>query len=59
MARLKHVFLTHLHADFVSGHRELATRTGGQVILGTAGGASCLHHAAWDGEELWAGGYRI
>lgn len=31
---LEHVFLTHLHADFVSGHLELAQRTGAVIHLG-------------------------
>lgn len=26
--RIQHIFETHLHADFVSGHKELAARTG-------------------------------
>src|SRR3982750_3370867 len=31
---IKYVIETHLHADFVSGHRELATRTGAEIIFG-------------------------
>src|SRR5260370_33872745 len=32
--RIEHVIETHLHADFVSGHRELADRTGAKIYLG-------------------------
>src|SRR5687767_13683174 len=31
--KIKYVIETHLHADFVSGHRELAARTGARVIF--------------------------
>jgi hydroxyacylglutathione hydrolase len=29
--RIRHIFETHLHADFVSGHKELAERTGATI----------------------------
>ncbi|PYX21211.1 MAG: MBL fold metallo-hydrolase, partial [Acidobacteria bacterium] len=32
--RIRHIFETHLHADFVSGHRELADRTGATIYIG-------------------------
>ena len=31
---IRHIFETHLHADFVSGHRELASRTGARIYIG-------------------------
>jgi hydroxyacylglutathione hydrolase len=34
--QIKHVFLTHLHADFVAGHLELHERTGAIIYLGAA-----------------------
>ena len=37
--RIRHIFETHLHADFVSGHRELAERTGATIYIGPHGGA--------------------
>ncbi len=33
---IRHIFETHLHADFVSGHRELASRTGRNNLHGSA-----------------------
>ena len=38
--RIKYVVETHLHADFVSGHRELAARTGAEVVFGARAGAT-------------------
>ena len=32
--RITHVFLTHLHADFLAGHLELRDRTGAVICLG-------------------------
>lgn len=34
--KIKHVFLTHLHADFVAGHVELRDRAGATIYLGAA-----------------------
>src|SRR5258705_11363194 len=34
--RITHVFLTHLHADFIAGHLELRERTGATICLGAA-----------------------
>src|ERR1700724_2841809 len=34
--RIRHVFLTHFHADFVAGHLELRDRTGAAIYLGAA-----------------------
>ena len=31
---LKYVILTHLHADFVAGHLDLANKTGATIVLG-------------------------
>ena len=46
---------THLHADFVSGHRELAERTGAEVVFGARAAVSFPHRAVKDGEELQVG----
>jgi hydroxyacylglutathione hydrolase len=36
-AKIKYVFETHFHADFVSGHVDLAKKTGAQIIYGPTG----------------------
>jgi hydroxyacylglutathione hydrolase len=53
--KIKHVIETHLHADFVSGHRELAARTGADIIFGSNAGATFPHRAVKDGEEIRLG----
>jgi glyoxylase-like metal-dependent hydrolase (beta-lactamase superfamily II)/rhodanese-related sulfurtransferase len=50
--KIRHIFESHLHADFVSGHRELASRTGAQIYIGAQAGAKFPHVAARDGFEL-------
>ncbi|HLZ39990.1 MAG TPA: rhodanese-like domain-containing protein [Candidatus Sulfotelmatobacter sp.] len=49
---IRHIFETHLHADFVSGHRELAARTGAQIYMGAQAGATFPHVDVSDGFEL-------
>jgi len=49
---IRHVFETHLHADFVSGHKELAARTGAKIYIGSQAGATFPHVAVGDGFEL-------
>ena len=56
---IRHVFETHLHADFVSGHRELATRTGARIYIGAEAQATFPHVAVRDGFELKVGKTRI
>jgi glyoxylase-like metal-dependent hydrolase (beta-lactamase superfamily II) len=53
--RIAHVIETHLHADFVSGHRELAERTGAQIYLGAGSGATFPHTAVRDGDAVQFG----
>jgi len=50
--RIEHVIETHLHADFISGHRELAEITGAKIYLGAAAGAKFPHVAVRDGDEI-------
>jgi glyoxylase-like metal-dependent hydrolase (beta-lactamase superfamily II)/rhodanese-related sulfurtransferase len=50
--RIAHIIETHLHADFVSGHRELAARTGATIHIGAKAGASFPHKPAKDGDEI-------
>jgi glyoxylase-like metal-dependent hydrolase (beta-lactamase superfamily II)/rhodanese-related sulfurtransferase len=49
---IRHIFETHLHADFVSGHKELAARTGAKIYMGAQAGAAFPHVAVRDGFEL-------
>jgi hydroxyacylglutathione hydrolase len=49
---IRHIFESHLHADFVSGHRELAARTGATIYMGAQAGATFPHVAVSDGFEL-------
>lgn len=53
--KIKYVIETHLHADFVSGHQEIAARTGAQIIFGEKAGVAFAHRAVRDGEELRMG----
>jgi glyoxylase-like metal-dependent hydrolase (beta-lactamase superfamily II)/rhodanese-related sulfurtransferase len=52
---IRYVVETHLHADFVSGHRELAERTGAEIVIGRRAGALFPHRAVFDGDELRVG----
>src|SRR5580692_8749146 len=53
--KILHIFETHLHADFVSGHRELAVRTGAIIYVGAQAGATYPHVKLQDGFELKVG----
>ena len=53
--RIAYVIETHLHADFVSGHQELAARTGAKICISEAAHAKFPHRAMRDGETLQLG----
>jgi hydroxyacylglutathione hydrolase len=53
--KIKYIIETHLHADFVSGHRELAARTGAEIVFSDKAGAEFPHRAVNDGDELTVG----
>ena len=53
--KIKYVIETHLHADFVSGHRELAARTGAEIVFGEKAGATFPHRAVKEGVEIKIG----
>jgi hydroxyacylglutathione hydrolase len=53
--QIRYVIETHLHADFVSGHRELAARTGAEIVFGKEAGALFTHQAVSDGDEIKVG----
>ena len=57
--KIRHIFETHLHADFVSGHKELAARTGAQIYIGAQAGASFPHVPLSDGSEVKIGSIRV
>lgn len=58
--RLKYVLETHLHADFVSGHVELARKTGAEIVFSHRAEAAMPHRAVGDGDVLQLGeGLRI
>src|SRR6202451_3772399 len=57
--RIAHIFETHLHADFVSGHRELAARTGAKIYIGAQAGATFPHVSVYDDFQLHVGKLRI
>ena len=54
-AKIKYVFLTHFHADFVSGHLDLAEKTGATIVYGPTAEPKFKAHIAHDGEELKVG----
>ena len=54
-AKVRHIFETHLHADFVSGHKELAARTGANIYIGARANATFPHVGVQDGFELRVG----
>ncbi len=56
---IRYVIETHLHADFVSGHLELAERTGATIVLGHRAGATFPHRAVRDGDEIRLGSLRL
>ena len=56
---IKHVFLTHFHADFVAGHLELRDRCGAKIYLGAKGEAEYAFVPMADGETLELGAMRL
>lgn len=52
---IRHIFESHLHADFVSGHRELAARTGAKIYMGAQAGATFPHVPVHNGFTLTFG----
>lgn len=50
--KIEYIVETHLHADFVSGHCELAARTGAEIIFSRHANAAFPHRAVMDGDEI-------
>jgi hydroxyacylglutathione hydrolase len=57
--QIKHVFLTHLHADFIAGHLELRDRAGAKIYLGAAAKAAYAFVPVRDGDVLEFGRVRL
>jgi hydroxyacylglutathione hydrolase len=57
--KIKHVLLTHLHADFVAGHLELRDRVGATIYLGAAAKATYAFTPLRDGGILEFGRVRL
>lgn len=54
-AKIKYVFETHFHADFVSGHLDLSKKTGAPIVYGPNAKPAFEAHIARDGEEFKVG----
>lgn len=54
-AKIKYVFETHFHADFVSGHLDLSRKTGAPIVYGPNASPEFEAHIAKDGEEFKVG----
>ncbi len=57
--KIKYIIETHSHADFVSGHLELAKKTGAEIIYGQRAETSFPTHKVADGDELTLGKIRL
>ncbi|WP_113662053.1 MBL fold metallo-hydrolase [Pedobacter nanyangensis] len=54
-AKIKYIFETHFHADFVSGHVDLAEKSGATIVYGPTATTSFKAHIATDGEQFKIG----
>jgi hydroxyacylglutathione hydrolase len=58
-AKIKYIFETHFHADFVSGHVTLAKKTGAPIVYGPTASTSFESHIAKDSEVFYLGDITI
>lgn len=58
-AQIKYVFVTHFHADFVSGHVDLAKKTGATIVFGPSAKPGYDIHVGTDGEIFELGEIKI
>ncbi len=58
-ARIKYVFETHFHADFVSGHLDLAQKTGAKIVYGPTAKPNFEAIVAADGQVFEVGHYKV
>ncbi|WP_291118888.1 MBL fold metallo-hydrolase [Flavobacterium sp. UBA6135] len=59
VGKIKYIFETHFHADFVSGHVTLAEKTGATIVYGPNANPSFKAHIATDGEVFQLGDITI
>ena len=57
--KIKYVIETHSHADFVSGHIELAAKSGAEIIYGQRANTQFPTHKVADGDELAVGDVKL
>lgn len=57
--RIAHVFLTHMHADFIAGHLELRDRVGARIHLGAQASAEYDFTAMNEGDQVQLGSVRL
>ncbi len=58
-AKIKYIFETHFHADFVSGHLDLAKKSGGKIVYGPTAKPEFEALIATDNQEFKVGDYII
>lgn len=58
-AKIKYIFETHFHADFVSGHLDLAKKSGGKIVYGPTAKPEFEALIATDNQEFKVGDYTI
>ncbi|NHM07389.1 MBL fold metallo-hydrolase [Flavobacterium sp. CYK-4] len=58
-AKIKYIFETHFHADFVSGHLDLAKKSGGKIVYGPTAKPEFDALIAEDNQEFKVGNYTI
>jgi len=58
-AKIKYIFETHFHADFVSGHVDLAEKSGATIVYGPTATTAFEAHIATDGEQFKIGDLTI
>ncbi len=58
-AKIKYVFETHFHADFVSGHLDLAKKTGADIVYGPTAKPNFDAIIAEDNQEFSVGDYKV
>lgn len=58
-AQIKYIFETHFHADFVSGHLDLAKKSGGEIVYGPTAKPEFEAIIATDNQEFKVGNYTV